>query len=234
MIFRRRRSEPSEGTGRASETGAAREQSCPSLGKALERTFRLEHPSILDLGPMSGSTVTALASRGARVTVEEFEPPATRTGDDVAEGGEEGPAPIKLEHPDDVFDLILAWEQVDFVPPDRLEEFFAELRRVLARDGWLLMFSQARAEPRSRHLVRYRIVDDGHIVREAAKGKERPRWTHPTRAIERALRGFSVQGIHLQRSQVREILAAKREVGKQRLARAVQPRRPTHAKPVRR
>lgn len=233
MILRRRRSGP-PGPDRAPGGGDAGEQSCPSLAKALERTFRLEHPSILDLGPMSGPTVTALAGRGARVTVDDFQPPPpaeTNEGDDADTAVV---APVRLEHPDNSFDLILAWEHADFVPPDRLEEVFAELRRVLAEDGWLLMFSLAKSQPGGDRPRRYRVVADDRVVREATEDPPQPRWVHPTRNIERALRGFAVQGIHLQRNQVREILATKRRLGERRTTPTVPPRRPTHAKPVRR
>jgi len=233
VIFRRRRSAPS-GEDRAPEGADVEGQACPSLGKALERTFRLDHPSILDLGPMSGPTVTRLAGRGARVTVDDFEPPPPSVADEGDDAEDVGPAPLRLEHPDAAFDLVLVWEHVDFVPPDRLEEFFSEVRRVLAEDGWLLMFSLAKTQPRAGRPARYRVLADDRIVREITERPELRRWVHPTRTIERALRGFSVQRIHLQRNQLREILATKRQLGERRVDPTVAPRRPTHAKPVRR
>jgi hypothetical protein len=39
------------------------------------------------------------------------------------------------------------------------------------------------------------------------------RYVHPNREIERAIAGLSVQNIHLQRNQMREILALKVGVG---------------------
>ena len=60
---------------------------------------------------------------------------------------------------------------------------------------------------------RYRMIADDLIVREASNGPIRRRYAHPNREIERALQGLVVQGIHLQRSQMREIVAAKTGVG---------------------
>jgi hypothetical protein len=56
---------------------------------------------------------------------------------------------------------------------------------------------------------RYRLVSDGEAVRETADRADRPRWVHPTRDLERALAPLSVEGIHLQRNQMREFSVLK-------------------------
>jgi hypothetical protein len=102
---------------------------------------------------------------------------------------------------------------LDFVPPDRLADVGAELNRV-TRDGGLLFFlSQSKTNPDPEPLSRYRLLADDLIVREGCDTPPARRYNHPTRDIERALAGFAVQGIHLQRNQVREILALKTGVG---------------------
>ena len=57
---------------------------------------------------------------------------------------------------------------------------------------------------------RYRLVEDNQLERTPVDDVARRRWTHPTREIERALAPLSIQGIHLQRSQMREFLALKK------------------------
>ena len=47
-------------------------------------------------------------------------------------------------------------------------------------------------------------------LREPSGRKPERRWVHPTREIERALAPLSVQGIHLQRNQIREFSALKK------------------------
>jgi hypothetical protein len=61
----------------------------------------------------------------------------------------------------------------------------------------------AESEPPSR----YRLLADDMIVREATDLPPRRRWVHATRDIERALAGFSIQSLHLQRTQMREFVA---------------------------
>ena len=52
------------------------EQACPGLARALKRILsRNEQPEVLDLGQFSRSAALYLAQRGARVHVEDFEPP---------------------------------------------------------------------------------------------------------------------------------------------------------------
>ena len=93
-----------------------------------------------------------------------------------------------------------------------MEEFMAELRRVIATGGWLLLFSlnrPAKEKGESSRPGRYRILADNRIVREETQGPGLQRWVHPTRDIERALAPLSVQALHLQRNQMREFLALK-------------------------
>lgn len=181
-------------------------QPCPTLARAIAQALRKNKPEVLDLGPLCGDTVVSLASRGARVTVEEFDLP--RAAAEEAAPGKPAPRPsVRIDQPDGKFDLVLAWDQLDFVPPDRLHELAREIRRVTAAGGQLLFFSRSIGATGLDRRGRYRIVDQDRIVREPASETPRSRWVHPTRMIEQALAGFSIQGIHLQRDQTREFLA---------------------------
>jgi hypothetical protein len=187
-------------------------QPCGSLARVLARVFREAKPDILVLGPFCGESVVYLAGRGARVHVEDFDPPEPGPEKKPGEAVSTAP-PFHLDQPDRRFGLVLAWEVLDFVPPDRLQEFGAELRRVLRDDGTLFLFSHAKPIATHEPPARYRVLADDVIVRESPTNLVRIRYTHPTREIERALRGLAVQGIHLQRSQMREIVAIKAGVG---------------------
>jgi cyclopropane fatty-acyl-phospholipid synthase-like methyltransferase len=181
------------------------------LGRILREH---ERPEVLDLGPLCGETVMVLADRGARVTVEDFDPPpvlpAARTSDD--DGTEGAVAAVAIQQPDARFQLVLAWEHLDFVPPERLVEFGIEIHRVLAPGGFALLFAKdGRSGKRlvQARRCRWRLLPDDRLVGEVVDGPELPRWTYPNREIERALAPLSIQGIHLQRSGMRELLALK-------------------------
>jgi len=217
LLFGRRTQEAVEPETASERTGTQKQvpagTACVGLARALGRVLREPKPEILNLGPLCGESVVYLAGRGARVTVEDFEPPSPIP---PRQPGEIPvvPAPVVLDHSDGKFHLILAWELLDFVPPERLLEFGRELRRVTRDGGWLLLLSQAAMpSPREEPLSRYRLLADDLLVRETCEQLPRRRWVHPTREIERALAGFSIQGIHLQRNQMREIVAFKAGVG---------------------
>jgi hypothetical protein len=176
----------------------------------LQKTFRNDRPEILDLGPFCGDTVVQLAARGARVQVEPFVPPPPTPPKQPGKPREEPIAPLVIDQPDERFDLVLVWEQIDFVPPDRLAEFGSELSRVLRDGGLLLAFSLAKKAEGPPTPGRYRLGADGKVTREIPDRPRFRRYVHPNREIERSLKGMAMQGIHLQRSQMRELFAIRK------------------------
>lgn len=191
---------------------AAQGQPCGSLGRVLARVFRRPKPEILDLGPLCGESVVYLAGRGARVHVEEIAPleplPERRPGEPIP-----AVARFGLEQADSSVDLVLAWEMADFVPPERLAEFGGEIVRVLREGGLVFLLAFATKPCPEEAPPRYRILADDLLARVAGGGPPRPRFAHPNREIEKALAGLSIQGIHLQRNQLREIVALKPRSG---------------------
>jgi hypothetical protein len=191
---------------------AAAGQPCGGLGRALARAFRDGKPQVLVLGPLCGESVVFLAGRGARVHVDQVELPEPTPKKQPGEPPV-AVAPVAIDHATGSFDLVLAWEILDFVPPDRLHEFGAEIVRLLKFGGQLIVFAHQKPPSEYAVIPRYRLLADDLIVREEPAGASLRRYVHPNREIERAIAGLSVQNIHLQRNQMREILALKVGVG---------------------
>lgn len=188
--------------------GTGEGQPSLALAYALERSLKEGKAQVLDLGVLCGQTATYLASRGARVVLDEFDPPPLRPA--PAPGEKPMPAPaIHLDQADAAFDLVLAWEMPDFVPPDQIALFAKEIRRVLRPGGFLLLFAHLKPETPTEAPPRYRVVADDRVHREASSRPVRKRYVHPTRDLERALTGFSIQKTQLARNQMREIVALK-------------------------
>ncbi len=215
MLFRRKSHDP-VGTALLPqpESGHADVRSCPSLAKALKRISKLTKPQILDLGPLCGATAVFLANHGARVCVEDFQPPPPHPKKSPDEEGDP-PAvePFRLDQPTDGFDLVLCWEAIDFTPPDRLKEVVGEMKRLVRENGLIFLLSRSATGPRK--IVqdipgRFRVEAEDRLSREPAGSETCIRWVHLTREIERVLKPFSIQGIHLQRDQTREILALRK------------------------
>ncbi|MCP3982388.1 MAG: hypothetical protein GY716_24055 [bacterium] len=188
----------------------AEDQACSNLEPVLERLFeKFEHPEILDVGSHCGSTAVNLAGRGARVSVDQFEPPPLPDAVDEVSP----PDPIRIAQEDDRFQLVLGWEWLDFTPPERLEELCAEFGRLLSEKGMLVLFArtgQGDGDNDEEIPGRYRLENGGALVRETEGRDARQRWYHPTRAIEHALAPLSIQGVQLQRNQFRLFTAMKR------------------------
>ena len=187
------------------------EQSSPGMARALERILhRRPTPEILDLGQSCGATAVYLAGRGARVSVEEFEPPVS--GPLVHDPGRlTNVDRLALDQEDGKFDLVLAWEHFDFVPPDRLDEFVSELWRVMAIDAWLVLFAlDGSPSPHGQgRPASYRVTADDRLMRESGQGPMRPRWSHHNRAIHQALAPLTVVSVTLRRNRIREFLVHK-------------------------
>ena len=153
-----------------------------------------------------------LANRGARVCVESVEPPPPLPKKD-ADGNLPAVEPFAIDQPTDGYDLVLAWEAIDFTPPDRLEEVVGELKRLVRESGLLLMLSRNTTGARKAVQdipARFRVDAEDRVTREPAGTETRTRWVHLNREIERVLKPLAVQGIRLQRDQTREILALRK------------------------
>ena len=189
------------------DSGADLGQACPTLARVLSKVLKEPHPEILDIGPFCGATAVFLAGCGARVSVGELELPLPAApADDVP------PPPIRLEQPDERYNLVLAWELIDFLPPNRLPEFGRELARILARGGFALAIALADASRRAalpKRPPRYRVLAEDRVAWEPATGPPLERYVHAAREIERKLVPLTVHGIHLQRNQMREVLLYK-------------------------
>jgi hypothetical protein len=182
---------------------------CQMLGRALERALKAPRPEILDLGSRCGESLVYLAGRGARVTVGEIDPPRPQPIGRSAVRGEPAPLlpPIRIEAPEAPFNLVLLWEWIDFIPPDRLAEVGGEIARRLDQGGLVLLLSRSvRTTGADERPRRFRVLSDRDVRPEPAQGPALTRYLHPTREIERAFAPLSLLGIHLQRSQIREML----------------------------
>ena len=200
------------------DAGSREHLVCKGLYQVLEKVFLEPKPEVLNLGPLCGDTVAYLGGKGSRVHIGEFTPPRPMP---EREAGKPPPSPepVHLPYDDEAFHLVLAWDLVDFVPPECLPAFGSELRRILKPGGRLFLFSQANQArtspgPARKEVFdtpgRFRILDPSHVrLEKVTDENRRRRWVHPNRDLERAMKGMSILGIHLLRNQLREFTAVR-------------------------
>ena len=104
------------------------------------------------------------------------------------------------------FDLVLAWGDAGLVAPDQIALFAKEVRRVLRPGAAPPRSPEAETQAALRRAIAWRPTN---ARRASGSRPPRKRYVHPTRDLERALAGFSIQKTHLQRNQMREIVALK-------------------------
>lgn len=185
--------EPAEGT-----------YESPAVRRIVERLARTEAPSVLDLGVLSGETVTALAGLGARVHVHDVMTPlrerlATGAGD-----GADLLAELKLLP--ESMDVVLAWELLDFLPLPEARRAVTRLGRWLKPKGLLLAVFHAVA---ADHLHRFRL-QEGHRVRmQAVTPLAEPCAARTNNEALSLFGGFTLLHSALMRAQVREVLGQR-------------------------
>ncbi len=142
---------------------------------------------VLLCGPPSGPTIETFSGRGCRVTVE---------GDAVPV--------VPLEHADGTFDLLLVFDQLDFIDDEKASALAAEWARVLKSGGRVYLLSRQKSKG-DRPRLRVDVLGDGRLglkpLRSAGGGPH----LRSNREIETALAPLRVDEILLRRDGLREI-----------------------------
>jgi hypothetical protein len=183
-----------------------------SLGfRALTRVLRRGGgASILDLGPALGQNIAFFGQFGCRVHVGDFYRSRLEAG---VFTDEDHPArqyarllPLAA---DERFDVVIAWDLLDYLEPKDVDALVAHLAPTL-HDGTLLfaMVSYQKEIPASP--MRFRIADDEHLIYETGGAARRPCRRHKLPDLERHLPGFKIDSSFLLRNGMQEYLWAYR------------------------
>ena len=180
----------------------------PAVRRIAERLAKTESPSVLDLGVLSGETVTALAALGARVYVHDVMTPLReRLLRGVPEEGAEVPdllADFKLLP--ESMDVVLAWELLDFLPLPEARRTVTRLGRWLKPKGLLLaVFHAVSAD----HLHRFRLQEGNRVQMQAAAPLPEPCSARTNNEALSLFGGFPLLHSALMRAQVREVLGQR-------------------------
>lgn len=180
----------------------------PAMRRIAERLARIESPTVLDLGVLSGETVTALAELGARVHVHDVMTPlGERLAADAGDG--EGPDVLaELKLLPESMDVVLAWELLDFLPLPEARRAVTRLGRWLKPKGLLLAVFHAVSADR---VHRFRLREGNRVQMQAAGPLAEPCSARTNNEALSLFGGFTLLHSALMRAQVREVLGQRND-----------------------
>jgi Methyltransferase domain len=206
----------SRSSGSRREAGSVQTEIEPQVHKslALAALFteirRARKCQVLDLGSAVGSNVEFLSQFGCKLFIEDlYASLSSRTT--VGEGDLAGPEFFSefLALPDDTrFDVVLAWDRLNYLHRKELAAF-GELLRRYCRPGALVFaqiyyHKQIPAQPN-----RYKIQDEAHLVYERQTAVERPSPRFAPAEVTGLLKGFRVDRSFLLQHGIQEYLLVR-------------------------
>lgn len=176
----------------------------PAFRRIAERLARADRADVLDLGVVSGDSVTTLAGMGARVHVHDVVTPLRGR---LQQGSPDAKALLSdLKVLPESLDVVLAWELLDLLPMAEAQQAVVRFRRWLKPKGLLLAVFHAVS---ASAIHRFRLTGDSLVEMEAVAPLLEP---CPARTNSEALSvfsGFTLLHSALMRTQVREILGQR-------------------------
>lgn len=161
---------------------------------------------VLDLGAALQANIEFLTGLRAVVHVADLarDLPAAGGPDPAAAVGPRLLEALRVEPPTR-FDLVLAWDLVNYLPPPALAALAATLSERTRRDSLLLALVWNRPEMPGLPM-RFRILDRGRLSYEGATRSLLPAPRYREHDLERLLEGFRVERTFLLRSGLQEYL----------------------------
>ena len=120
----------------------------------------VDHPSVLDLGCVWQATVSFFTQAGCKLYTEDlFKALSLARAETVPEAPPLAQRFLAnvLQHPDENFRGILAWDLFDYLPEELVEPLAARLHELLEPEGMLLLLCHK--HPENVAFTRYRVLD---------------------------------------------------------------------------
>ena len=169
---------------------------------------------ILDIGPTSSSNINYITSLGHSIymanVVEEASKPEWLL---QAESGEpatfdvEGFLQSNLNFSGRMFDVVILWDTVDYLPESLLTPVLSRIHQVLQPGGLMLAFFHATATPETT-FCRYHLTDTD-IVEMQQAGNYPLVQIYSNRKIENMLSDFSSYRFFLAKDSLREVIVTR-------------------------
>lgn len=179
-----------------------------ALAALFEQIKSARKLQVLDLGPAVGSNVEFLSQFGCKLYIEDLYAALAARGPGGADGEEAGPHFFAefLPLPEGTrFDVVLAWDTVNYLTRRELRHLVRHLRPACPPGAYVLVLvsilKQIPAQP-----YRFRIQDEQHLVYEPRTTAHRPSPRFAPAEMNDAFRGFRVDRSFLLRHGIQEYL----------------------------
>jgi hypothetical protein len=202
-LFKRRASELSGPDPAAGLVGPPKVQTSHVLPRLAKRLSTWSHPRVLDLGSVIGGNLQFFIELGCKISADDLLKPV-----EVADHRSSGPG--KLEHANETFDAVIAWDAFDFLARTEAKAFAGELLRIMKPGGMVFAYFTTRETERRDPGRRYRILGTDKIEWLPVGNGRSLRHIYQNRDILQMLDGFKAHTAFVLQNGTREMLLEKK------------------------
>jgi hypothetical protein len=214
-IFGRPASEP-KSEGRATLVGPRIPRHSSGWSAMLKHLKSEEALRVLDIGPTSPSNINFLTGLGHSIYMADIVTEANHGewAKRVDEDGASAPVDIdgfferNMDFSGRVFDVVLLWTTLDYLPAHFLEPMIARLHASLKPKGRILAFFHTKITGPDSIFYRYHVTDSDSVEMQQAE-RYAVRQVHTNRKIEKLFSGYESCKFFLAKDNVYEVIVTR-------------------------
>ena len=184
---------------------AAKVQTSHVLPRLAKRLSMMGHSRVLDLGSVIGGNLQFFIELGSKITADNLLKPVEKIAAD------KGTGKLELEHPDETFDAVIAWDAFDFLPRADAKAFAVDLLRIMKPGGLVFAYFTTRETERRDPGRRYRILRQDQIEWLPTGDGRTLRHIYQNRDINLMFEGFKTHTAFVLKNGTREMLLEKKD-----------------------
>ena len=191
--------------------GESKTQTSHVLPRLARRLSGLSHPRVLDMGSVVGGNLQFFIELGCKITSDDLLKPVAVVKPDGQNGIDwKNPTTNRLDHADDAYEAVIAWDIFDFLPPAEAQVFAKDLHRVVKPGGVVLCYFTSRETERREPHRRYRIQAQDKIEWIPVTTTRMLRHVYQNRDINLFFAGFRTHTAFVLQNGTREMLLEKK------------------------
>ncbi len=205
-----------EGTGFSPGSPSGPRTTRHSTGWAQVLRFMKENGGgiVMDVGPTSSSNVNFLANLGCSIYLPD--PLHDSATEDWSSPGEDGTPVLDtakfleeyFSFSGRIFDVVLLWDTLDFLPEPLLQPVVDRLHEVLRPEGKVLGFFNSKLEPSAAAHRRFHVTDSDQVASQAGAGYKQLRVLQ-NRNVEKLFQAFAASKFMLAADNMREVVITR-------------------------